>query len=255
MRCVILVLAVIILIPLAQAQENDGREIKAVVEWVGRLRNVNQGKSAPSRGFVTNKADFDKLWKDWRPGEKPPVIDFESYFVVTGVSDLMIYNMHFVLTKSGDLKVSKRIEKMERDDYALAILPRAGIKSVNGKALEPKDDAEQIRGKWKVISTEEEGKNREGAVGSVMDFKSDGKVVISKKGKGDVTWGYRIDVGKNHITLTYDKDGEIETTLGIYDLNKEKLTLCVGEPKAERPKEFKALAKGVFLITLEREKR
>ena len=77
-----------------------------------------------------------------------------------------------------------------------------------------------------------------------MDFTC--KVKIDSKAKPHATIDLLIDEGP--------EDAERKTSMGIYKLDGEKLTLCVSHPGKDRPQEFEQTEGESHLFELKKEK-
>lgn len=112
--------------------------LKPSQEWSGRSRDTAGKKLAPKNGVITNKKDWAKLWKAWRPDDKVPEINFRKQIVI--VSTIGGPNRMFVrLSKDdkGNVSVLAGGTKIGGPGfgYHLAVIDRKGVKSVNGKPL------------------------------------------------------------------------------------------------------------------------
>ena len=114
------------------------------------------------------------------------------------------------------------------------------------------DDAEAIRGTWKVISGSKGGKE----LPDVDELKRNpwiftaDKVTI-KRLFGEQECPYKLDPAKK--PKTFDLTGEKGKVFkGIYVLSKDTLKICITGPEEERPADFQA--KGAFQFELRREK-
>jgi uncharacterized protein (TIGR03067 family) len=124
-----------------------------------------------------------------------------------------------------------------------------------------KKDREALQGTWKVVSAEQGGKAQDDATEYTMTFEKDTFTV--KKGDELIVKGtFKIDPGKSPKTIDMtiteakkeqDKDKELH---GIYEVGKDELKWCSGEPGTkERPKEF-ATKEGAktLLVTFKKDK-
>jgi uncharacterized protein (TIGR03067 family) len=116
-------------------------------------------------------------------------------------------------------------------------------------------------GTWAVVSSEHDPALGQLPKELVWVF-ADGKVTTSPKNRGGMTFTYavKIDPTKNpkEIDLIGEAGDRKVILRGIYQVDKERLTICLGVAagdgkavESERPKEFKA-DKNVQLLTLER---
>ena len=139
---------------------------------------------------------------------------------------------------------------------ALVLLVLSVSGSIIGQAIadEPVKDLDRLKGKWKVTSSEFEGKDATFTYrrtfmvieGDELYF-TDG-FAQSKKTK------FKLDTNSDPKSIDLDPDGRIGK--GIYSIDKDLLKLCLNStPGGERPKEFKTkTGDKTNLFTLEREK-
>lgn len=116
----------------------------------------------------------------------------------------------------------------------------------------PQEQGSEISGMWTVISAEREGNLVSQFVNARFVLRDD--VFGMQSGERRIGEGKcRLDPGKNpkEIDLT-DSRG---TRLGIYKLEGDQLTLCLGEPnRVSRPAEFTARVGSLqMLLILRRE--
>jgi uncharacterized protein (TIGR03067 family) len=116
-------------------------------------------------------------------------------------------------------------------------------------APDKKEDKDAIQGTWTVVSGEEGGKPLPDQLKSLkMTFKDD---KFSYKSADDMKEAkYQIDSTKKpkQLTLT-PSDGE-KPLEGIYELDGDKLKICINEPGGERPKDF-STKEGTRLVLFE----
>jgi hypothetical protein len=112
------------------------REIQPLKEWRGRIEKSLQ-PAAPAQGFLTNQADLDRLWEAWHiPGAKP-VVDFKTQLLLVRTCNCSIIWIAPRLDDRGDLKIQVTVTKDIRPDaaYVMVLIPRQGIRTVEGKPL------------------------------------------------------------------------------------------------------------------------
>jgi hypothetical protein len=100
-------------------------------------------KLRPPHGFITTKADFEKLWKAWLLDENVPEVDFKSDLVVVATSrEGPIKEALLIDAKeTGDMKLKVELERKAKGkglQVLIAVFPRAGIKTIDGKAIADK---------------------------------------------------------------------------------------------------------------------
>ena len=100
-------------------------------------------KLTPPNGFITKKGDFDKLWKAWLLEEKVPRVDFKTSLIVVATSRKGPIKAAVLVDekKTGDMKIKVELERQSKGtglQVLIAIFPRAGIKTIEGKAIADK---------------------------------------------------------------------------------------------------------------------
>ena len=148
---------------------------------------------------------------------------------------------------------------------ALVVVVAAGLVAGARRALADKPpaaekkeapkEAEQIRGTWVITSAERGNVAQDRFKDLKATFTADGKW-ITHLPDGDREGTYKLNTAKKpkEIDLV---NGKGNTMLGIYKLDKDALTICLGEEDVdERPTEF-ASKEGtkVMLLVLQREKK
>jgi len=97
----------------------------------------------PPNGFITKKGDFDKLWKAWLLEEKVPRVDFKTSLIVVATSRKGPIKAAVLVDekKTGDMKIKVELERQAEGkglQVLIAVFPRAGIKTIEGKAIADK---------------------------------------------------------------------------------------------------------------------
>lgn len=137
---------------------------------------------------------------------------------------------------------------------ACFLLLFATLLAADDKKPDPKAELATLKGKWKITTASFDGRDTPKVVGRVLQF--DDKQVTAFDGdkKGGVL-DITIDPGANpkHINLAVPNTDK--KAAGLYAIDGDKLTLCYGEPGADRPKKAESKAGGkAFLLVLERVK-
>jgi uncharacterized protein (TIGR03067 family) len=123
----------------------------------------------------------------------------------------------------------------------------------------PKKDTNPLLGEWTGEKAETGGMPLPVPVGGMtMEFKPDGKVVMTDAGKPPEEAGYTADPKKDphEIDLTQPMaGGKVMKMLGIYKVDGDTLTLCLGVV-GERPTKFESAAgQATLLMTFKRAKK
>jgi hypothetical protein len=139
MRCEwlrLLLIASLLCLPVSAAWA-EGRVIKPLQEWRGRVDNA-RGAQAPRRGYFATQAELDKLWAAWQIPGKSPKVDFVTRLVLVRTCNCSLISIAPFLSEQGDLQIQVTITKDLREDtgYIMVLIPRQGIKTVAGKPLE-----------------------------------------------------------------------------------------------------------------------
>lgn len=134
------VAAVALLSSAAEAQNNK-KPIKATMTWKGKSGDEALKLKAPQTGFITDAKAFEELWKGWRPNEKVPAVDFKTSLVVISLtSGPNTVGASFTVNEKGNVTVIAFSTLIGGPGfgYSLDVLPRAGLKSIEGKAIDVK---------------------------------------------------------------------------------------------------------------------
>jgi uncharacterized protein (TIGR03067 family) len=139
----------------------------------------------------------------------------------------------------------------------LAVLAMGLLIAADKAKDDAKDDQKNIQGAWTVVSIEQGGeKQPEEKVKDVrITFGADGKGHI-KHGDKEMDMTYELDSAKSPKQITVKHDNGV-TMRGIYKLDGDTLTVCMGEEDSnERPTEFATKAGSkAHMVTLKRDKK
>ena len=105
----------------------------------GSIADETVQKAAPADGVIASKVELEKLCKAWKIDA--PKVDFKESLVLVGTWKGTSFSVEAMST-DGDLKVRFLGTKDLRDGfrYHIMLCPRAGIKTVGGKALAGQSD-------------------------------------------------------------------------------------------------------------------
>ena len=123
----------------------------------------------------------------------------------------------------------------------------------------PKKEAPSLAGDWAVESAVIGGKRDDPPAGTTWAFTADGKSVLSVaggKGAGPGPSTYTVDAKKDPAQVDIAAGPKGMPMKGIYRVEGDTLTLCLGLDKEDRPAAFESKAGDkVILITLKRAKK
>ena len=114
------------------------RDVTAVQTWTGKVADKSLEKKKPATGFLVTERAFADLWRAWRGKDKLPTVDFDKN-LVTVVTGKTIFEVQYGVDGQGNLLEKVRAElrstEVQGFTYFIAVLPRVGIKSVNGRKI------------------------------------------------------------------------------------------------------------------------
>jgi hypothetical protein len=124
------------LLGFAGSADAASKKLKVTQLARGSVDDAKLQKEAPKDGVVADSKALEKLWKAWKVSGKIPKVDFRKEVVVvvtTGGGRLLPLNA--TLSEEGDLKF---VAGATRDvvpgfRYVIGSVPRAGVKTINGK--------------------------------------------------------------------------------------------------------------------------
>lgn len=121
----------------------DTAKMPQKVLITGLVDGEGLDKLVPPGNFITRQADLDALWKSWLQKGAAPQIDFKKDLVVVAVTRFGPIKNMVLLDRSGagEMTIQMALErKMETTGFytMLAVYPRAGIKSIKGRPINPK---------------------------------------------------------------------------------------------------------------------
>jgi hypothetical protein len=128
--------AIITLTALVSAQEP---RVAITQSWNGRITN-EQAAATPKSNVIANVKTWEKLWKDWNLKGDAPKIDFQKHLILFTSGNCSTVRYQSASLSNGDLKTSIINTDDIREDHAYHIIqvPRDGVKTVGGKAIDEK---------------------------------------------------------------------------------------------------------------------
>jgi uncharacterized protein (TIGR03067 family) len=123
----------------------------------------------------------------------------------------------------------------------------------NDPSLKP--EFAKVKGKWDVVSAEEDGKAApaDKIKGAYISFDANKITIVDPDQKFEGKFVLVPSEKPRQMNVRRIKGDRIETAVGIYDLDGDSLTLCLASEGADRPKEFKS-GRNIVLIKLRRAK-
>ena len=114
-------------------------EIKLEQKVTGKISDDALKAICPPDGLITSTVSWRKLWAAWRPQQPLPDVDFQKHLVlvetVSGPNNMFVNQLN--LKNNGDLKYDVASTRIAGPGFAYLILivPKAGIRTVNGKPV------------------------------------------------------------------------------------------------------------------------
>jgi hypothetical protein len=107
--------------------------------WCGYVRKELRS-AVPKQGYITNKADWLKLWQTYRRDEQVPLVDFAREIILVYVhTDTNVAYMSPTLSTTGNLVPNISFTESGAADspcsYIFVLIDRRGIKTIAGKAI------------------------------------------------------------------------------------------------------------------------
>jgi len=116
----------------------DNREIKPLKTWTGWLDESLRREYPVRKNFLSSQEELDKLWAAWRlPEKEKPAVDFSTQLILVGNCPCSHISMAPRLDGKGNLFLGVSITKdiSESLSYIIVLIPRQGIRAVEGRPL------------------------------------------------------------------------------------------------------------------------
>jgi len=126
-------------------------------------------------------------------------------------------------------------------------------------AGEQTSDLDKFQGKWVVVSLSEQGKAIPAAETDALEFTIEKDLfTVSEKGKVEVQYKIVLDGSKTpkEINFTHQiGENKGKTELGIYQIEKDQLKLCMDETRKGRPTVFEGKETEKYSVILLKKKQ
>jgi hypothetical protein len=108
---------------------------KVIVQLSGSVDDDRA--EAPREPVLTGEKELAALWKAWKLADRRPRVDFAREFVLVSTTGGGSLDVVLRRDDRGDLRVSLQESQDSPPGlrYVIQVIPREGIKSVNGKKL------------------------------------------------------------------------------------------------------------------------
>lgn len=126
-----------VLFLIAAAVEGAEKDVEVLKSWAGKVADGKLEKNATMQGIVTERKEWEKLWKE-TSGDKAPEVDFKKEVIlfakVHGPNKLA---MRPVVSDKGDVTLKGGATKVGGSGFSYLIvkIEKKGVKSFNGKVL------------------------------------------------------------------------------------------------------------------------
>jgi hypothetical protein len=124
--------------PLSDTLAPRGVRVEPRYQLTGTLADMNLLKAEPAKGFITDAAEWQKLWHAWRGKVALPPVDFAKEFVLVFTArGPNAPQVQLGLDKQGNLNALE-VRKLAAGggfSYRLAVVSRKGVATVNRRPL------------------------------------------------------------------------------------------------------------------------
>lgn len=127
--------ALVALTLLAGAARAAKSPVAARKSWYGSVADTSLMRAAPPA--IASTAELKRVWRAWRVMPPVPKVDWTRELVLSATTRGSRLRLVATLDEKGNLRVDSLATKDLRPGfrYALALVSRKGVKSVNGKPL------------------------------------------------------------------------------------------------------------------------
>jgi hypothetical protein len=132
------VLAVALVLAFASTGQGAAKKLKVKELHRGSIFDEKLRDKVPKSGVLDDRKDYEKLLTAWKVTKKLPKVDFRKQLVVVvATRRARLLPINATLSGEGDLQVVTGVtgDLQPGFRYILAVVPRAGVKTVNGEKL------------------------------------------------------------------------------------------------------------------------
>lgn len=173
---------------------------------------------------------------------------------------LFVYNVGLNQMPAGSSKTVLAYENGSDRSGGLVLLGDGNVKKMTVAEFKGATIAkvpakeEKLLGKWKMVSSERQGRQQTVRVTQVI-IKADKITFVGPDRKMSFDVEYEVDPSRKPKTIDIKNEKGDKTSPGIYALDGNTLKICTDKPGADRPKEFITKpGTDLNVIILEREK-
>jgi hypothetical protein len=124
--------------PLANVAAAESKELKPAHTWTASVDDEALEAKGSKGNVISDAKTWDHLRADWKLPDKTKGVDFKKHLVLVGTTRGSRIGGKAMLADDGDLKFAPISTRDLRAGfrYLIVVVPREGVKSVNGKAVE-----------------------------------------------------------------------------------------------------------------------
>jgi hypothetical protein len=133
----------LLLVPAFAGEVQFVREVEVPIRqaWSGILRDRKLRQLVPADGLIRDRDTWAKLWYAWRDDEGLPTVNFDQLVVLVLTTDgpNKIAPPELLLDEQGDVRVPPLVATGLPGDgfgFRIVAVPRAGVKSINGRPIQ-----------------------------------------------------------------------------------------------------------------------
>jgi hypothetical protein len=170
--------------PTHMPAQEPHRRLEILQQWQGVSHNSELLQQGPEQPFILTSDEWQRVWKLWRPDEDVPKVDFDSDLVlVATIRGPNRLRGGAFLDQQGNVGLILSSTRVAGPGFGYLLLQvaREGIRSVNGKSLDPDAPTPQY------IDVEIKGLLRGGAI--AIGGETTGTVILASNLSFELDFG------------------------------------------------------------------